>query len=529
MSILISFIATNNDKKVTYNDTVSYGPTVSFVKNYNKNIGKIDKVFMLYNNLCGQKEVIQYLSNEINSLDSSIEFNSIDWGSGSSISPIDHNAIFKALAGDFSHKNPGILREIINKNIEEDPEYLIHISPGTPAMHSIWLLITRYIQLNWKFRIYQSYKDTLTTVDMDSAFYDQISTSNNSLSEIGFFPNNSKIYREISKTVDIYKNLNLPILIIGERGTGKTTLAKEIRDKRIIENEKEHWPVVVCGQFNDNTMRSELFGHIKGAFTGAVDLKKGLLEELDGDTLFLDEIGDLSKATQRLLIRALDEKEFIPLGASKPTKSSFRLIAATNKPISELREILDLDFFDRISSVIIEIPSIRNHRDDIEIIFDQVFQKVKNDYLSSPGVKTISNTGKGQMVSFLQDINKVSLEGNFRDIEFLINHYVAHLLYSKDESSSIEYAISKLSNRESMLSSKASKNSFSIKYSNNKISIDINTIENTINDSFKLDDYLKNIKTKVVNEVYNKNSNNKSRTAGLLGFKNHASITKYLY
>ena len=528
MSILISFIATNNDKKVTYNDTVSYGPTVSFVKNYNKNLGRIDKVYMLYINLGGQKEVIQYLKNEINSLDSSIEFNSIDWGSGSSISPIDHNGIFKALAGDFSHKNPGILRDIINKNIEQDPEYLIHISPGTPAMHSIWLLITRYIQLNWKFSIYQSHRDTITAVDMDSAFYDQISTSNNSLSEIGFFPNNSKIYREISKTVDIYKNLNLPILIIGERGTGKTTLAKEIRGKRSVKIDNGHWPVIVCGQFDDNTMRSELFGHTKDAFTGAEKEKKGLLVELDGDTLFLDEIGDLSKATQRLLIRAIDEKEFTPLGASEPKQSSFRMIAATNKPISELREILDLDFFDRISSLIIEIPSIRNHRDDIEIIFDQVFEKVKNDYLDSPGVKTISNNGKGQMVSFLQDINKVSLEGNFRDIEFLINHYVAHILYSKDESSSIDYAINQLTNRETMLSPQVLNSALNVKYSDNKISIEINTIEKINTDSFKLDDYLKEIKTKIVKEVYKKNGNNKSRTAGLLGFKNHASVTKYI-
>src|SRR5690606_8723891 len=109
-----------------------------------------------------------------------------------------------------------------------------------------------------------------------------------------------------------YAQLNVPVLILGERGTGKTTLASWIRSSSPFRDpsKDQSWPSVPCSQYSPETMRAELFGYVRGAFTDARTDTEGLLHVADGDTLFLDEIGDISRDLQRLLIRALEEKRF---------------------------------------------------------------------------------------------------------------------------------------------------------------------------------------------------------------------------
>ena len=115
--------------------------------------------------------------------------------------------------------------------------------------------------------------------------------------------------RGVLRRLQEWAPLRVPILLVGERGTGKTTMAHFLRSVSPYQKEgKEDWPVAVCGQFrvNPQLARSELFGHKKGAFTGATSDRKGLLEEADGDTLFLDEIADIDRDTQRLLMAAVE-------------------------------------------------------------------------------------------------------------------------------------------------------------------------------------------------------------------------------
>lgn len=127
-----------------------------------------------------------------------------------------------------------------------------------------------------------------------------------------------------------------------------------------------------CSAFNDNLLDSELFGHVKGAFTGAIKDKKGLFEQANGGTLFLDEIGDTSLSMQVKLLRVLQEGTYLPVGATQPRKADVRIIAATNKNIkqmmsdSEFRE----DLFYRINVINVDLPALRDRSEDVALLID---------------------------------------------------------------------------------------------------------------------------------------------------------------
>jgi two-component system response regulator HydG len=156
------------------------------------------------------------------------------------------------------------------------------------------------------------------------------------------------------------------ILVMGESGTGKELIAGALhrnsprRDKPFVS--------LNCAVLSDTLLESQLFGHVRGAFTGAVMNQKGLLEEADGGTLFLDEIGDVSPAVQAKLLRVTQEKDFIVLGSTRSRKVDVRFVAATNKDLMhEVREgRFREDLYYRLNVISINLPSLRERRDDIE-------------------------------------------------------------------------------------------------------------------------------------------------------------------
>ena len=146
----------------------------------------------------------------------------------------------------------------------------------------------------------------------------------------------SKSIREVYTILNKIKSTESTVLIQGENGTGKELIARSVH----YNSPRKDKPFVIqnCSAFNDNLLESELFGHVKGAFTGAVRDKKGLFEEADKGTFFLDEIGDTSYAMQVKLLRVLQEGTFTPVGSIQSKKVDIRIIAATNKPLTELVE-----------------------------------------------------------------------------------------------------------------------------------------------------------------------------------------------
>ena len=173
---------------------------------------------------------------------------------------------------------------------------------------------------------------------------------------------------------------DLPVHFIGETGTGKTAAARLIH--RFSGSRKE---IVCesCGCLSSGIADSELFGHSKGAFSGAAEDRTGLLEAADGSTLFLDELQDLAIELQAKLMRVLDTGEYRKLGSNVMRHTSFRLITASNEPLEELMRTKRIrkDFFYRISSIVIRMPSLSEHMEDIpEIIASRTGFDAFRDY-----------------------------------------------------------------------------------------------------------------------------------------------------
>lgn len=177
-----------------------------------------------------------------------------------------------------------------------------------------------------------------------------------------------------------------PVLITGETGTGKTLLAKFIHQLADSDKPFVH---LNCSEVAESLIESELFGHEKGAFTGAIKAKKGLLELADGGTLFLDEIATLSINVQKKLLKALEEKTFYPVGSEKPVQSSFRLISATCEDLKFKMERGEFrqDFLFRIEGFNVELKNLNDRKNDLLKIADQFLRKGNRRIILSAEVK----------------------------------------------------------------------------------------------------------------------------------------------
>jgi transcriptional regulator with PAS, ATPase and Fis domain len=162
---------------------------------------------------------------------------------------------------------------------------------------------------------------------------------------------------------------DLTVLIVGESGVGKEAFSQIIHSL----SSRKHNPFIAvnCGAIPEGTIDSELFGHEKGAFTGAVDSRKGYFETVSGGTIFLDEIGEMPLGTQARLLRVLETGEFIRVGSSKVQKTDVRVIAATNRELLEFTQKgrFREDLYYRLSTVPIRVPSLRDRKEDIPLLF----------------------------------------------------------------------------------------------------------------------------------------------------------------
>jgi len=193
---------------------------------------------------------------------------------------------------------------------------------------------------------------------------------------------------ELFETITDVADVDVPVLIQGESGTGKELVAAAIHNEG-PRAEKLFVPVN-CAALPESLLESELFGHVKGAFTGAMRDKKGRFELADGGTLFLDEIGDLPKTVQVKLLRVLQERTFERVGGEKSVSVDVRIISATNRDLTEevakgrFRE----DLYYRIRVVPINIPALRERRDDIPLLVNHFLQKESQRNLQVRGIST---------------------------------------------------------------------------------------------------------------------------------------------
>jgi DNA-binding NtrC family response regulator len=179
-------------------------------------------------------------------------------------------------------------------------------------------------------------------------------------------------------------NTDLTVLISGESGVGKEIFSQIIH----ALSARKHNPFIAvnCGAIPEGTIDSELFGHEKGSFTGAVDSRKGYFETVNGGTIFLDEIGELPLGTQARLLRVLETGEYIRVGSSKVQKTDVRVIAASNKDLLELtdRGKFREDLYYRLSTVPIRVPSLRDRQEDIPLLFRKFVVDFAERYKAAP-------------------------------------------------------------------------------------------------------------------------------------------------
>lgn len=184
----------------------------------------------------------------------------------------------------------------------------------------------------------------------------------------GIIGNTPALNHALNTAVQV-ANTDLTVLIVGESGVGKEVFSQIIHSL----SSRKHNPFIAvnCGAIPEGTIDSELFGHEKGAFTGAVDSRKGYFETVNGGTIFLDEIGEMPLGTQARLLRVLETGEYIRVGSSKVQKTDVRVVAATNKDLLEFTHVGKFreDLYYRLSTVPIRVPALRDRKEDIPLLF----------------------------------------------------------------------------------------------------------------------------------------------------------------
>jgi len=222
----------------------------------------------------------------------------------------------------------------------------------------------------------------------------------------GIIGNDPVLNRSIEKAIRVSPT-DISVLVTGESGVGKESFPKIIH--QLSHRKHNKYIAVNCGAIPEGTIDSELFGHEKGAFTGANNARKGYFEVADGGTIFLDEVGELPLTTQVRLLRVLENGEFIKVGASEVQKTNVRIVAATNLDMEKaiqkgkFRE----DLFYRLSTVEIKIPPLRNRKEDIHLLF----RKFASDFAKKYNMPTIRLDQNAQNL-----LNAYRWNGNIRQL-----------------------------------------------------------------------------------------------------------------
>ena len=225
----------------------------------------------------------------------------------------------------------------------------------------------------------------------------------------------SEKMREVIEQVMSVAPTNISVLVTGESGVGKEIVAKAIhtlsprKEKQIIS--------VNCGAIPEGLLESELFGHEKGAFTGAISMKKGYFELADGGTIFLDEIGETPLQTQVKLLRVLESGEFMRVGSGDLRKVDVRIITATNRDLAEMVRMnyFRKDLYYRLKAVTIHVPPLRERREDIKLLLNHfIDETTKNNNVDFSGF-----TDKA-----LDIINNYNWSGNVRELKNFVESII---------------------------------------------------------------------------------------------------------
>lgn len=310
----------------------------------------------------------------------------------------------------------------------DEEEYLIHITTGSHVQQICLFLLAESRHLPGKLlqtsppSPHRPDDDTFSIIDLDLSRYDALATRfaqehQNSLNFLksGIETRNAKFNALIERIERVAIASNAPLLLTGPTGAGKSQLARKIYElKRQREQVRGEFVECNCATLRGDQAMSSLFGHVKGAYTGATNARAGLLKAADGGVLFLDEIGDLGSDEQAMLLRAIEDKRFLSVGADKETASDFQLLAGTNRDLAKevaagcFRE----DLLARINLWTFCLPALAERREDIEPNLDYELER----FAAKSGRKVTMNKEARQQFLQFAESPAATWPANFRDL-----------------------------------------------------------------------------------------------------------------
>lgn len=405
-----------------------------------------------------------------------------------------------------------VVKKIIVSSI---PDRLVfHLSPGTPAMAAVWILLakTKYPALLIESSIEQGVKEVNFPFELSAEF---IPNLENHADEVlvrlmqGMPPETPEfsaiIHRcpTMKRTVAMAHRLALrdvPVLIQGESGTGKELFARAIH--QASQRKPGPFIAVNCGAIPQELVDSELFGHEKGAFTGASTARDGYFEAANDGTLFLDEIGELPLASQVRLLRVLQEREVTKIGATKAKPIDIRVIAATNRvlpdEISEGRFREDL--FHRLAVGVLILPPLRQREGDLSLLIDSILTSINAEASTQPGYKH-----KKLDVSARNLLFQHSWPGNVRELH---NALLRASIWSTDEKITAQDVAESLA---VTLTPKSE-----------------TVLGRPIEQGISLPDLIANVARHYLDRAMAKTHGNKSEAARMLGLGSYQTLTNWL-
>lgn len=396
--------------------------------------------------------------------------------------------------------------DIINKNFQiVNCSLTFHLSPGTPIMAAVWiflaktaypadLIVSSVPELGIQ-KVIIPYEITVSPEYIQQTEKSSIDSAPQAFDNIQYQCNAMKTLIKEAHNVAPYDKL--PILILGESGTGKELFAKAIhKDSSRCQSP---FKAINCGAFNKELLQSELFGHEKGAFTGASQQKKGLFEQAKGGTIFLDEIGEMAKDLQVYLLRVIQEKKIMRLGGSEEIEIDVRLIAATNRDL--YKEVSNGNFRDdlfwRLTGKILELPPLRERCDDVPLLANYFLETINDEYKDN-GWKPKHLTSRA--VNILQSHN---WPGNIRELEHTIQRAAVSSSNMEIDEHDIQRALL-------------------LKFQKNNENGNI--LNRKLGSGFNLKYLLHEISEHYIQRAMNEAKGKKTKAAALLGFKSHQAF-----
>ncbi len=418
-------------------------------------------------------------------------------------SPIDFAEIYECVV------------EVLETIDRRSTRLTYHLSPGTPAMASVWILLAKTL---YPARLIQSsshsgVQEADIPFDIAAEFIPKLlRRSDKKLTSLAQgTPDEGAEFENIIHRGALMKRViaqakrvairSIPVLIEGESGTGKELMARAIHNAS-PRAEKPFIPVN-CGAIPPELVESEFFGHKKGSFTGAAANHKGHFERADGGTLFLDEIGELPKSIQVKLLRVLQEGEVTAVGSSDPKKTDVRIVAATNRTLINdvANGIFREDLFYRLAVIVVKLPPLRERTGDISLLIDTLLQQV-NDSGAELGFKhkKISAAAKNLML-------RHTWPGNIRE---LLNTLQRATILSDDEVISLEAIKAAI-----LLFPKALPGNDTI-------------LNRSVEPGLDLETLMAKVATHYIERALDHTHNNKTQAAKLLGFGNYQTFTNWM-